>query len=99
MEDDICLGHLFHPVGRQGVNHAGQYCQRGHHADRRVGVDGVVEIPSHGHCREKHLCSTIFRGGNTSNLKDRVSMGHVCRVGHELTCPRRLIQPVILIER
>lgn len=72
VEDHVELGHLLHPVGRQGVDRAGDDCQGRHDTHSGAIGDGIVEVAAHGDCSQKHLGSAILRRSNTSNLTQEI---------------------------
>lgn len=72
VEDDIELGHLLHPVGRQGIDHAGDDGQSSHDTDSVVVGDGVVEVAAHGDSGQKHLGCAVLGRSDTSDLAQEV---------------------------
>ena len=72
VEDNVTLGHLFHPIGGHGVDQPCEHGQSCHHTNCRICGNLVIEIRSHRNGCEKHLCCTVFRRRHTSDLSKKI---------------------------
>ncbi len=72
VENDIGLGHLFHPVRGKRVDKAAKDGQCSHNSDSLTGGREPVEVAANRDSSQEKLSRAIFRRGYTSNLPEQV---------------------------
>ncbi len=72
VENDIGLGHLLHPIGRQGVYQPAEHRQRSHDPHSLVSGGKPVEVTTNGHSRQQKLSRAILGRGHASNLTEQI---------------------------
>jgi hypothetical protein len=72
VENDIGLGHLFHPVRRKRVDKTAKDGQRGHDSDGLTSGGKPVEVAANGDSSQEKLSRAIFRRGYTGDLPEQV---------------------------